>query len=987
MPRSRSPVAELARRGYQRPDAAVRALAKWGPAEELTEVVRVIAQAADPDLAMEGLDRIIEARPELLDRLGEDTWIRQLTAVMGASTALQQFLVSHPGRADVLAEPAVRRSAAELRARLLTAAGADPARAYPVTENGQADDLRLAYRTELCRVAARDLTHARPTEVVEDIAAELSDLADAAIEASLALAREQVGPAAAQARLAVIALGKCGAQELNYVSDVDVLYLAEPVLGADGEPVISSDQAIAIATKVASAMTRICSAHTAAGTIWQVDAALRPEGKAGPLVRTLASHRKYYQKWAKGWEFQAMLKARPMAGDLALGQDFVDMVAPMVWTVGDQESFVSDVQAMRKRVIDHIPAKEADRELKLSRGGLRDVEFSVQLLELVHGRVDERLRERATLPGLRNLIAYGYVGPEEGKEFDAAYRFTRVLEHRVQMFHLRRTHLLPDRDDELRRIARSVGLGSASAVQQGWRRHSRRVYQLHNRVFYSPLLEAVARVPTSEARLTTDAARDRLRALGYADPKAALEHIKALSTGLTRQADIQRQLLPAMLGWFAEGPNPDFGLLSFRQISASLGSTHWYLRALRDEGAMAQRLATILSSSRYLVDLLKRAPETMQLLTDTDALHPKSSVQLVAEMRTASRVKNTLEDQVLAIRAIRRRELFRIGAGDLLGELDLATVGESLTQVTQATLDATLQVVTVHEREVRGDLIPPTVIAMGRWGGRELSYSSDADALFVLAEGGDAEIRDATAVIKTLRSVLSRPGPEPGLDLDADLRPEGKGGPMVRTLASYRTYYRRWSATWEAQALVRADYGVGDHLLAADLLASVDALRWPEGGLSAKQLKEIRRLKARMEAERLPRGGSRKDNLKLGPGGLSDVEWTIQVLQMQHAHEHPELRTTQTLPALRAAEGLGLISTEDADQLAEVWTMASELRNRITLVRNKVSDSFPTDARELSAVALLMGYGKGESSHLHADYQRKARHARGVVDRLFWGEE
>ncbi len=183
---------------------------------------------------------------------------------------------------------------------------------------------------------------------------------------------------------------------------------------------------------------------------------------------------------------------------------------------------------------------------------------------------------------------------------------------------------------------------------------------------------------------------------------------------------------------------------------------------------MAQRLATILSSSRYLVDLLKRAPpETMQLLTDTDALHPKSSVQLVAEMRTASRVKNTLEDQVLAIRAIRRRELFRIGgAGDLLGgELDLATVGgESLTQVTQATLDATLQVVTVHEREVRGgDLIPPTVIAMGRWGGgRELSYSSDADALFVLAEGGRREIRDATAVIKTLRSVLSRPGPEPG---------------------------------------------------------------------------------------------------------------------------------------------------------------------------------------------------------------------------------
>ena len=254
------------------------------------------------------------------------------------------------------------------------------------------DGLRLAYRGALLRIAARDLGAPEPIEAVDEIADELSDLADATLEAALAIARGKFGPDALQTRLAVVGLGKCGAQELNYVSDVDVLFVAEPALDDDGEPVISNDRAITVATRMAAELTRICSAHTAAGTIWEVDAALRPEGKAGQLVRTLASHRTYYQKWAKTWEFQAMLKARPCAGDLDLGQDFVDVVAPMVWRAAERENFVSDTQAMRKRVVAHIPARDAGRELKLGEGGLRDVEFSVQLLQLVHGRVDERLR-------------------------------------------------------------------------------------------------------------------------------------------------------------------------------------------------------------------------------------------------------------------------------------------------------------------------------------------------------------------------------------------------------------------------------------------------------------------------------------------------------------------------------------------------------------------------------------------------------------------
>lgn len=978
----------LARRGFHDAAVAAERLPGWGlAAADQDLLVDLAAGSADPDLAVEGLDRLHGVRPDALTELAADrTWAEQVIAVLAASATLQQHLTAHPDQLEALRAPVVRRSAPDLRAALLRVVGADPDAASPVAAEPDpaaadaGDVLRLAYRAELMRITARDLLGAEGYELIEDIAAELADLADATIEAALALARQQVGPDSCRVRLGIVALGKCGAQELNYVSDVDVLFVAEPADPGEDGPGLGTDRAIDVATRLAAGMTRICSAHTSAGTIWQVDAALRPEGKAGPLVRTMASHTQYYAKWAKNWEFQAMLKARPMAGDLELAGDFVAMVRPRVWQVAESDGFVTEVRAMRRRVIANIPKPQLDRELKLGPGGLRDVEFTVQLLQLVHGRTDERLRESATLPGLRALVDHGYVGRADGAEMAEAYRFIRHLEHRSQLFRLRRTHLLPTAEDDLRRIGKPLAMGP-DQVTEGWRRRSRRVLTLHRRLFYSPLLEAVAKIPSGEVRLTTAAARDRLAALGYADPRSALGHIQALSRGMTRQAEIQRQLLPAMLGWFAGGPNPDHGLLAFRQVSEALGSTPWYLRGLRDEGAMAERLARILSSSRYLVDLLTRNPEILQMLADEAELAPRPLAMLEREMRLVAGRRSDPKAAIDAVRGVRRRELFRIGVGDVLGVTDLEEVGRGLTDLASATISAALRIAGRDHPE-----LAIAVIAMGRWGGRELSYSSDADAMFVVADDSEDARRQAAEVVTELRSLLARPGPEPKLELDADLRPEGRGGPMVRSLNSYASYYRRWSSTWESQALVRADRGAGDTELADQLLALVDPLRWPEGGLTASQLSEIRRLKARMEGERLPRGADPKRHLKLGPGGLSDVEWTVQVLQLQHAAEHPELRTTRTRTALEAARELGLLSDEDTDTLAEAWTMASRIRDRIMLVRAKASDSLPRDARELAAVAELMGYEPGEASHLVADWMRVARHARGVVERVFWGE-
>ncbi len=979
----------LARRGFSDPATALRSLAAWQRHQE--PLLDLIGDTADADLALAGLDRLREQVPGLLDDLLDNPVLaRQSIMVLGASVAMQQHLVRHPAAISQLQHLVGRRDRAALRAELLSAVGAEPSAAVPRAIRCSGDELRVAYRTVVLRITARDLCAADPVANMEDVAAELADLADATLEAALSIARVSAGPAAEQCRLAVIALGKCGGQELNYVSDVDVLFVAEPALTATGEPEVSAQQSVLIATRIAAELTRICSAHTAAGTIWEVDAGLRPEGNAGPLVRTLASHQAYYRKWARTWEFQAMLKARPGAGDLELGQQFVELVSPLVWQVAEREHFVADTRAMRKRVVDHIPARQVGRELKLGEGGLRDVEFSVQLLQLVHGRADERLRVGSTLAGLRALVDNGYVGRADGKELGYAYRFLRTLEHRIQLFRLRRTHLLPDDNNDLQRLGRSLGYaGGAEELERTRKACTAVVRRLQRRLFYSPLLDAVARIPSSDLRLTTAAATDRLKALGFADPAAALRHIAALSHGVTRQAEIQRQLLPAMLGWFAAAPNPDHGLLAFRQVSEALGRTPWYLRALRDEGMMAERLARILASSRYAVQLLTRAPQTVEMLANDDDLVPRSLGELGAEMGAAAGRQLDPAAAVEAVRAIRRRELFRVAAGDLLGLNDVLVVGEALTDLASATIDVTLQIAADSSG---ADEVPAiAVIAMGRWGGREMSYASDADAMFVLddvvADAKGDRVKDAASIITRARQLLSRPGADPALNIDIDLRPEGKDGALIRSLAAYRSYYSKWSATWELQALVRADALAGEPELGRQLITEIDQRRWPEGGLTDQQLMQIRKMKARVESERLPRGADPATHTKLGPGGLADVEWTVQLVQLQHGWRLPDLRTTRTIEALRAACTHALITGADADDLEVAWLFASRLRNQMMLVRGRASDSFPTDNGELAAVAELMGFGPAKSSHLLAEYRRISRRARTVVEKVFWGDD
>lgn len=1010
--------ADLARAGFINTTRAQRLLADPAltPLLEATPVGLLLADLADspdPDQATLALVRLCEASPkpqQLAQDLKRSSHRRRLLALLGASSALGDFLIANPDSVACLdQEFDAEKVAATMTSRVKSALDAG---SIPDAVHG----LRLGYYQALCTIAAGDLTHPQPLQYMPQVGLQLSQLADAAVAAALPIAYRKAG-ASDQLAFCVIAMGKTGARELNYISDVDVMYV---VGGA-----LDETQATAIGSAVASALTDIISGVGTLAPLWPLDAALRPEGKDGVLVRSIDSYRSYYTKWAQSWEFQALLKARPMAGDMNLGQQFIDLTAPLVWQASARENFVSDAQAMRRRVEKESAKTRDDRRIKLGPGGLRDVEFTVQLLQLVHGRSDTHLRSAATLEALNELIDGGYIGRSAGQAMSRCYRFERLIEHRAQLSRLRRTHDLPKKEANLRRIARSIGtdlegknLTNATELEKAFNRTRRQVRTLHEEIFYRPLLSATASLSEAEMRLSPQAARERLAAFGYRDPDGAMRQIEALTEGLSRRAAILRQLLPVMIGWMGMGADPDQGLLSFRRLSDAIGSSHWFMGMLRDSRLVAKRLSYICSGSRWTSDRLSETPQAVSWLDDDADLQIRPREVLAGEVASLLRrrllgmrsenYEQVATEAISTLLAIRSREQLRSAMADTLDGVDPLRGAAALSQVTEVVLDGAIRVahaVAIAQTQgpqalekgvdETGHLLAAhaehAIIAMGRLGGAELSYASDTDVLFVHRPRPGATTTqaqtEADQLARWLISALKTDAMH-ALVLDADLRPEGRNGALSRSLDAYREYYERWGQVWERQALIRARYVAGSHTVGQLFTELIAPLRYSTKGLNTDELRQVRHLKARMETERLPRGTNPRRHLKLGPGGLSDVEWAVQLLQLRHAHTHPELQTTSTLQALQAANQAQLINQTDTQTLRQAWLAASRLRSANVLATGRTSgyrlELLPNTAIDLRMVARLLYYPAGQDAQVEEDYLRAARHARTVVEKLLF---
>jgi len=780
--------------------------------------------------------------------------------------------------------------------------------------------------------------------------------------------------------MAVIAMGKWGGRELNYASDIDALF----VYRTPSEPGQTADRA----RRVAEAFISILGSDDDGA--YRVDADLRPEGRRGALVRSLDSYREYWERWAGTWELQSLIKARPVAGDPGLGREFMEAAGASAFPEDLGAEAVNQVRSMKARAEALAARKAPSVEIKRGAGGIRDIEFAVQLLQLVHGRSDTALRVGNTLAALSALGDGGYVRPDDTAALAGAYVWLREVEHRLQLFDLRRTHSIPDDPARRERIAKAMGhrdrsgLTAVAAFDAELTACRAQVRTIHERLFFRPLLETFAGSPA--VHLTDEESARRLAALGFLDAASARRAFSDLTGGLSRRSGLMQQMLPLMLDWLSESPDPDLGLNQLRLLVAGATDNAVVVAALRDKPVAAERLCTLLGTSRLLGRLIDRVPAFLSRLGDDNRLEsPPTPGSLLAEALGLVEARDDAGARVAALRQFARGHLLWIAASDLISGIGPRPVGRRLSDVCDALAAAALE---SARRDIAADGVEPppmAMVALGKWGGREMNYGSDLDALLVHLPGTEPEIRAAHRVAERTVTLLGDfCGDGPGRGVDLGLRPEGRAGAATRSTDSYEEYYRRWAGTWERQALLRARVVAGAKA-PGEAFAELATRVAFEPGFGPEETRRVREMKSRIERERIPVGEDPDYHVKLGRGAMADVEWSVQLLQLRHGAGDPGLRLPGTMAALQSLVAGAHLDTGDGTILAHAYELCAAVRNRLFLQAGRPRDSLPSDPGEVTRLARSLGYEGDPRAQLREDYRRATRRSRRVVQRVFYG--
>jgi glutamate-ammonia-ligase adenylyltransferase len=939
--------------------------------DELFAALEQLGLGADPSIALRAAVRLAERDPDGWRDLRETNGgLRRLAFLAGASDTLPDLVVREREARAVLCGDLTPWSVDEVRSQADALKEGEGGRRAAggrgsVGEGGARALVRLQ-RLGTLRIALRDLLGLADTPTAS---AELSALADGIIAAAL----DHVRPH--DQAFAIIAMGKLGARELNYVSDVDLMFVAS-----------NPGAASSIVKRVLDLLCRV----TPDGRAYEIDTNLRPEGRDGPLVRSLEAYAAYYKRWAKTWEFQALLKARAIAGDPELGQRFIELIEPYVWPERLGHGAIAEIQSMKGVVERSAAVRDAGtRQLKLAPGGLRDIEFAVQLLQLVHGRVDATLRSPNTLDGLTALAAGGYIDEGDANLFSDAYQFLRTVEHRLQLRRLRRTHVIPSDNAQRRRLARASGfrdIRAADALEQFDRELARvqgYVRRLHEKLFYRPLLTKFGELTAREQRqlgsgLNEAAARERLVVLGFTAPARAVQHLDALVSGTSRLTRVVRTILPAVLPALAASPDPDGGLVELRTLCERLQHDPTLLQTLRDAPPSGEMLVSLLGRSRRIGGWLVGDPDLISRFGDPSALNEPFDIATFATQVDSLLRRSADPDQVAAGIARRlRRELVWVAIRDLLGNADVEGVTDHLTAIAHVVLDVATRLATPERVRL-------AVIGLGRLGAGELGYASDLDVMVVF---DPPDVRDeALSAVDRLLALMGRIAPDaPAFAVDLGLRPEGRDGPLARTLESYERYYERWAQPWEFLALTQARVIAGERDLGAQWWDRVMPYVYVDPP-SVQRLTEVRMMKARVERERAGRGrrGEAAIDLKLGAGGLSDIEWTVELLALAHGGADQRLRGAGTRALLAAARAGGHLDDQQHRWMMEGWRRLTGLRNVLYLMGERHSHLLAANTETRARAAQVLGYQAPGIQQLNEDLRRTMRRVRSVHERVFY---
>jgi glutamate-ammonia-ligase adenylyltransferase len=921
------------------------------------------ARSADPTLALRALDRWAAAAGErAAQHLSHPGAPRALATLLALGESPAGALARDPGALRFAMEAPVRPPAAEVVARLRAAMGT----------KGDGEDatraLRLARRREILRILRADAVGGAPLETV---AGALSDLAEATlrtvfdIESAAAMAKD--GPPlhadGSPASMACIALGKLGGGELNYSSDVDLLFLVSgegACRAADGSPGRSlHDHFAAIAGAVARSLSR----RTAEGHLYRADLRLRPRGTAGALAPRVTSAVHYYRSVGRGWERQALLKARPVAGDLALGAAFLHELEPWIYGRPLLSAEISEIRRL-KRAIEESPGADAGN-LKTGRGGIRDVEFVVQFLQLLLGAEHSAVRSGSTLEGLRRLRAARALEEAEAAALAAAYAFLRTAEHRLQAADDAQVHSLPADEEGLRRLARRMGLGAGGgdALEEFRALHARHTTAARGAL--DRLVHGAFAAEEERAHRVVDlllggeadpgAVQRALLPFGFRDPAAALADLRRMagagSALLPRSRTYFASAAPALLSRAAATPDPDRALSLLQRLSERAAGSGLFFRLLTENPDVLGVFCDLGGHSPVLADLLGGRPAIMDAFLDAlvvaprDGLPPFEDLPL-ARIEEAADPRQALED-------LRDLEVLRIATRDVQGRANARETARQLTAAAEAAVRLATAAAAARQRERKGGEATGrfAVLGLGRLGAREMAYGSDLDLVFLHdgeggAEAAERHVRLAREVVALLAGGEDR---APVYRVDLRLRPDGEKGTLVASLAGFAKYERERGQTWEHQALVRARPVGGDPALGREAMGRIAEVLWggpPHAGIVA----EVRAMRARVEE-----AGSR-DCLKDGRGGVRDAEFLAQALVLRHGHEHPAVRQGNTVDALGALRETGVLAPEEHEGLVTAYLFLRNVERRLRLTSGDVGSVLPSDPAALGALARRLGY-------------------------------
>lgn len=890
--------------------------------------------------------------------------------------------------------------------------------------------VRQHKQREYLRIGARDLM---PSVTLEETVRELTALAEASLEAAYRFCRTAVEKeygvlslpdSDRKNRFAILGMGKLGGSELNFSSDIDVIFLfesdeGESSGGARGK--LSPREFFSLVGKrIIQAMGNV----TEDGFVFRIDLRLRPMGNSGPLVQSVQSSMLYYESWGQCWERAALIKARPVAGSIELGAEFLKEIEPFVYRRYLDYTTVDELRHMKLRIENELLSpSETKRNLKFGYGGIREIEFFTQALQLVNGGYVPQVRGPSTLPAVAQLAQHQFISAKERDLLLDAYRFLRQAEHKVQIVQEAHAHSIPEGTEEEQAFARRLGYqrkGKQSERQQFWRDHRRytgNVRAIFDRLFYGAQKERETGGASTTGSVWNDLDRGdivtaALTKAGFKDPAKAYANLLAVRDGEVyappspKRLRIMRTLGPALMAELIQSSDRDQALFNLAKFSHSIGGRTGFLTLLAENPKTLHLLITLFSDSQFLTDLFLNRPELIDTLIRVDLTHiAKSSGQMLGELRLALGEHEDIEAKLNALRRYKNEEFIRIGLHDLGGAIELIQALIQLSDLADACVQAALDVA-LAELGQRYGTVPQgrfAVIGGGKMGGRELDYNSDLDLIFVYDSEDEGQTSGGmhgtlaahdfyVRLGQKLLSYLSAPTEEGiAYKIDMQLRPSGKSGPLVSSLAAFRDYHKSSSQLWERQALIKTRYVAGDATLGAQV-EEITAIFAYGKGLAPTEVGEIHHLRMRMERE-LAGEDATRFNLKKGRGGLVDIEFITQMLQLAHGYRVPRLRQRSTLEALKALYQEAVLKTAEYRLLSESYLFLRRLDHRLRLERDQSIDAFEAEPGRLEGIAQALGYSsRNRKKHartaksgekLLRDYRLKRERIRACYERYF----